>query len=111
MWNFIDDHSGLFMILIICFVIILFVFVLPVTFNHIDAYGHIAAIEQLRKDSLLVDAQSNEDIMGQVTSWNQKIVATQRFNRMPFVCLYIPNVWDDVELIEIGQLEKFDENS
>jgi hypothetical protein len=56
-------------------------------------------IEQLRTDMQNVSAQRSEDVVGQATGWNQAIMRHRRWNRVPVVCLVIPNGWDHIEPI------------
>jgi len=79
--------------------IVLFMLAIPI--NYADFITQQTAIEQLRKDSKKVDINSNEDVMGQVTQYNQDIKANQRWNTIPIICLTVPNGWDTIELIEI----------
>jgi len=99
--NFIDDNPIPFLLFVICMFVFFMGFVFPATMSHISAIGHIAAIEQLREDSTKVDFLSNEDVMGQITKYNQEIAKAKRYNKIPFLCLYIPNKWDDVETINV----------
>ena len=71
------------------------------TANYFDFVGASVQIEQLREDITKVDVQSNEDVMGQATEWNQAIRAWRRYNQVPLVCIFVPNGWDEIELIEI----------
>ena len=80
------------------------VFVTPVV-NHCSTPGYIAAIEQLRIDAGKVDVRSNEDVLGQVTDWNQQIVSWQRYNKLWWAAWAVPDAWDDVELIEIPEAQ------
>lgn len=60
-----------------------------------------AEIERLRLDLPRVGELSDEDAIGQATEWNQKIASWRRWNRVPVICLLIPNGWDETEFIEI----------
>ncbi len=61
----------------------------------------LARVEQLRHDSAQVDPQQAEDVIGQVTETNQKIISTQTFNRQWWAGWVIPDEWQSVELIEV----------
>lgn len=63
--------------------------------------GELAQIEQLREDVGRVDRMSNEDVIGQVTSWNQKIKALRRYRQIWWGRIFIPEEWESVEVIEI----------
>ena len=61
--------------------------------------GSLAEIEQLRRDSQTVGALQSEDVLGQVTQWNQKIASYQAYNRTWYANLLVPDAWDDVQPI------------
>jgi len=63
--------------------------------------GNIMKIEQLREDVKKVNPAEAEDVIGQITEWNQKIKSTKYYNSIPIIELYIPDYWEDVKLIEI----------
>ena len=69
--------------------------------QYVDFVSSQVEIEQLRSDVTKVAVASSEDVVGQVTAWNQKIVAKQRWNRVPVACLFIPNGWDRISVIEV----------
>ena len=71
--------------------------------NAITFPGDRARIEQLRRDALRVGTSESEDVMGQVTAMNQEIAEYQAYNRIPFICLTIPNGWDKLAPIELPQ--------
>lgn len=63
----------------------------------------VPEIEQLRKDLGKVTAQRSEDAVGQATQWNQVIARKKRWNRVPFLSLWIPDGWDAVKEIQIPE--------
>lgn len=63
--------------------------------------GELAEIEQLRSDAVKISAQESEDVIGQVTKRNQDIVATKLYNKLWWSDPLIPDVWDDVRVIEL----------
>lgn len=63
--------------------------------------GELAQIEQLRRDVQHVNIQQSEDVIGQVTKWNQVIMSNKQYNKIWWADLTIPDEWDNVELIEI----------
>jgi hypothetical protein len=71
--------------------------------NYIEGLSSIAKIEQLKEDLQNVNAIESEDVIGQVTEWNQEIRSNQRYNQIPIAGLYIPDYWDDVELIPLPE--------
>jgi len=58
-------------------------------------------IEQLRKDIQNVSVQESEDVIGQVTQWNQIVAKKKAWNDIPFLNLWIPDGWDKIKFIEI----------
>ena len=63
--------------------------------------GALAEIESLRANASIVQPQEAEDVIGQVTQWNQTIASKQRYNRVWWSAWLIPNAWDDIRPIEI----------
>mgnify|MGYP001617536051 CR=1 FL=1 len=59
------------------------------------------SIEQLRSDSKLVNLQNSEDVIGQITQYNQRIVKFQKYNKIWLFDLLIPDKWDEIKTIEI----------
>ena len=57
-------------------------------------------IERLRYDMRELDVRQAEDVIGQATAWNQRIVSEQRWNRVPVICLLVPNGWDNIKTLE-----------
>ena len=69
--------------------------------GEIDVTGQISMIEQLQDDVRKVSASSNEDVIGQVTQFNQMIVSNKRYRKFWYGRLFIPDEWDSVEVIKI----------
>lgn len=74
--------------------------------NYIVGKGKVTSIEQLREDIKNVSVNESEDVMGQVTEYNQYIKKSQYYNSIPIVELYIPDFWDEVKLIKIPKRNK-----
>lgn len=70
---------------------------------HVAFPAQVAAIEQLRRDSRCLNPATAEDVIGQITEVNQKIVAAQSYNRNLFG-FFVPDDWDNVERISIPQV-------
>lgn len=87
------------------FVIFIFLLISAVTMcdRYVGYRRAVVKIEQLRQDVHKIDGKMAEDVIGQVTAWNMGIRAMQEQNRIPFFCWYIPNGWDDLEVIDIPQ--------
>ena len=60
-----------------------------------------AKIEQLRADVQRVGDSLSEDVMGQVTEWNQTILSNQRWNTVPVIGWIVPDGWDDIQPIGV----------
>lgn len=97
MRKFWEAHEGLFILVGVAAAICL----LCGGVIYVKSQGQYAEIQSLRGDVLNVSDTIGEDVMGQVTQWNQRIAMMRRFNSMPFVCLFIPNAWDEVEPIRV----------
>lgn len=69
--------------------------------NHVALPGQLAEIEQLRADSAVVDLAQAEDVIGQVTQWNQDIATKRAWNDIWWAGWMIPDEWSSVELIEV----------
>jgi hypothetical protein len=63
--------------------------------------GELAKIEQLREDVGRVASGANEDVIGQVTQWNQEIKAAKRYRMVWWGRLCTPEEWESVNVIEI----------
>jgi hypothetical protein len=71
--------------------------------NQTSFPSQVAEIEQLRLDSANVDPAQAEDVIGQVTSWNQYIRSMQINNTLWWAGWTIPDEWNNIELIEVPQ--------
>lgn len=63
--------------------------------------GELAMIEQLREDMGKVVIGANEDVIGQVTVWNQEIMAAKRYRMVWWGRLTVPEEWESVNIIKI----------
>ena len=63
--------------------------------------GDMAKIAQLRIDAASVGTASSEDVVGQVTAWNQRIASKKAYNSTWWACIVIPNQWDSMEPIAV----------
>lgn len=88
-------------IILTVFVLVCVAFIAPVAIlaNWTEYVSGAEAIKQLRADMQHVSVQRSEDVVGQATDWNQRIRSNQRWNRVPIVCVLIPNGWDNIEPI------------
>ena len=69
--------------------------------HELSIRGHVARIEQLREDVIRTQAGSNEDVIGQVTHWNQEIRAAKAYRQVWWGRLCIPVEWEYVNIIVI----------
>ena len=74
--------------------------VIRVTYE-IGWFGASPAIEQLRSDMARIAGPASEDVIGQATSWNQKIRTLQAYNDRWWGDPFIPDDWDSVQLLSI----------
>jgi hypothetical protein len=77
------------------------IFVVIGGISHLQFPSESARIEQLRRDVLKVSDTTSEDVLGQVTEANQKVASNRAWNRIPIICILVPNGWDEVAFIEI----------
>jgi hypothetical protein len=67
--------------------------------NYASFPAEVAVIEQLRSDFSKVEM--SEYVVGQATAVNQQIRSNQAWNKVPIICLTVPNGWDAVEPIDV----------
>ena len=87
-------------------VLIIFIlssYVVATIIIRIDSIGEIAKIEQLRNDADFINSQNSEDVIGQITQTNQRIVSIKKYNEYLIFDLIIPDSWNQVKIIEIPQ--------
>lgn len=63
--------------------------------------GSLARIEQLRQDVRKTSMGNSEDVVGQVTQWNQRIRSMQAYNGTWYAGPVIPDAWDSVKTIPL----------
>jgi hypothetical protein len=86
----------------ICLIIVGLIFFGSVwIMNEVSFPASQTKIEQLRIDSAKVDPLQAEDVIGQVTEWNQIIKSNQAYNRNWFTGLVTPDGWDSIQLIPV----------
>jgi hypothetical protein len=86
---------------VFCSIVLFLLFGLIRGLMEISTPGELAAIEQLRSDVLRVGTGASEDVIGQVTEWNQNIRSNQRYRNLWWSRLLTPKEWDNVDVIEI----------
>jgi hypothetical protein len=69
--------------------------------NELAVPGQLAAIEQLREDVKRVADSQSEDVIGQVTQWNQEIRSAKRYREIWWGRMFTPDEWESVEVITI----------
>lgn len=87
-------------ILIALLIFILIVVGFIRTVSEFVTIGELAMIEQLRFDVQHVDPNASEDVMGQITKWNQHIMAYKRYRMYWFFRIFIPEEWEKVDVIK-----------
>ena len=78
-----------------------FIYILMAISNRMEVDPQIARIEQLRRDVKKVDPSRAEDVVGQVTQWNQTIASNQAWNRKWWIDPVVSDKWEEVALIEL----------
>jgi hypothetical protein len=68
----------------------------------IELIGALEEIDQLRTDMATVSSNSSDYILGQATSWNQRIRAMQAFNRTWWGDLFIHDGWSTVQPLPLS---------
>lgn len=63
--------------------------------------GDRPAIEQLRSDMTSINGPASEDVIGQATSWNQKIQTLRAYNTRVWAAPFIPDDWNHINLLPI----------
>ena len=63
------------------------------------------AIEQLRSDMARITGAASEDVMGQATSWNQKIQSLRAYNSRWWGDPFIPDGWNRIAVLPIPRKE------
>lgn len=81
--------------------IVLVVYLMIMAGNHLSFPGEQAEIEQLRSDAAKIDTNSSEDVAGQVAEVNRKIASMQKYNKLWYSALLVPNEWENIEPISI----------
>jgi len=72
--------------------------------NRIEFGPQISEIESLRANAANVDPQQAEDVIGQVVEINRTIASNRAWNKVPFICILVPNGWDKVEPIPVPKV-------
>jgi hypothetical protein len=90
-------------VIAIVFGIALFIALIVMAVNYTSMPGYMAEIEQLRADAAVVDPQQAEDVIGQVTQWNQTIESSKTYNAQWWSGWTLPDEWDSIELIPVPQ--------
>ena len=93
-----------FIAIIVCATILGFIILVSgimIMVNRMSFLGKVAEIEQLRKDVVNISASKSEDVIGQVTTWNQTISSHKKYNQIWWSDRFIPDGWNDIDLISI----------
>ncbi len=90
---------GFIMFMCLCFGLL--VYISMSIGNRVGLLGEIAQITQLKNDIKKASILSNEDIMGQVTVWNQKIAFYKAYNNIWWADILISDKWNSIEYIPV----------
>jgi hypothetical protein len=83
------------------FCVIIVIGLMLFTINHATAPGEIAGIEQIRKDTNLINPESAEGIYRLAAEANKGIASNQAYNKIWWSAMLVPDKWDKVEFIII----------
>ena len=97
--EFLEDHPIVAAILIGVGGIVAFMYGIMFIGERLSLPGSLARIEQLRTDVRGIGAAESEDVIGQVTKWNQTIASNKRYNATWWAAPIVPNEWDSVQPI------------
>lgn len=69
--------------------------------SHASYWSDIASVEQLRRDAAGVDPAQAENVIGQVTRWNQRIAAKKACNALWWCDFTEHDNWNTVRPIAV----------
>ena len=94
-----------------CIVCILLVIIIG---NNTSAVGEKSKLEQ-RYEALVYKSQTesirdefgivNKDYIDEVQEWNEAIASNQRMQRDFWLGIFVPNIYDDFELIDLDSIQ------
>lgn len=90
------------------------IMLVPIIMNNVTAIGEKVIYEQ-RYDALTYKSQTesirdefgivNKDYIDEVQEWNEGIASNQRMQRDFWVGIFVPNIYDDFELIDLDSIQ------
>lgn len=90
------------------------ILLVPIIINSATAIGDKVMLEQ-RYDALTYKSQTesirdefgivNKDYIDEVQEWNEDIASNQRMQRDFWLGIFIPNIYDDFELIDLDSIQ------
>lgn len=90
------------------------ILLIPIIVNNVTAIGEKTILEQ-RYDALTYKSQTesirdefgivNKDYIDEVQEWNEDIASNKRMQRDFWLGIFIPNIYDDFELIELDSIQ------
>lgn len=90
------------------------ILLIPIIVNNVTAIGEKTILEQ-RYDALTYKSQTesirdefgivNKDYIDEVQEWNEDIASNQRMQRDFWLGIFIPNIYDDFELIDLDSIQ------
>ena len=69
--------------------------------------GQIASIDQLRRDVANLEKVQSNEVIAQVTKWNQEIASAKVYRTLWWAKLFTPAGWEKVDLIDIPKMDAF----
>lgn len=105
----------LFAIVDICIsIIVIAIMGIMIVATHVTANGEKLANEQ-RYDSLIYKAETesirdefgivNKEYIDEVQAWNEDVIKYKEWQRDFWIGIFIPNIYDDFETIDLGNIQ------
>lgn len=109
-----NDIGIIFAIASLITTIITIIMLIAIILNNLSAIGEKTKFEQ-RYDALIYKAQTesirdefgivNKDYIDEVQEWNEDIASNKRMQRDFWMGIFIPNIYDDFELIDLDSIQ------
>ena len=108
------DVSVFFEIIAKISTVITCILLIIIIINNVSAVGGKVGLEQ-RYEALVYKSQTesirdefglvNKDYIDEVQEWNENIASNQRMQRDFWLGIFIPNIFDDFELIDLDSIQ------
>lgn len=113
-----NDIGIIFSIASVITTAITIIMLIVIIVNNLLAIGEKTKFEQ-RYDALIYKAQTesirdefgivNKDYIDEVQEWNEDIASNKRMQRDFWMGIFIPNIYDDFELIDLDSIQFMEE--